>query len=400
MHKTINNINLAGFADQEGQPGDNIINLIKEGFAISNSDQFYVYAEQIANIIFPKLGIPDAWNRTNRYVAVIHPDLTADIYLDDFQVKAKAIASRAIEKGQLVSSSDIKEIIEVNLPDIQLNPNDQFIFLLRIGLRFGIYFDLSREIEMDKMPLKLAEFHSSLLFQRTLDDIIADLQLRNYDIYIITEGKTDWKHLEKAFQKISYDKKIRFSKTEDELGDTGLLGICRSEIHLPFHDKPIICIFDRDNPKIIKQLTQKTEDGTEFQYWGNNVFSIMLPIPADRKDYENICIEMYYADEVIKRETKDGKRLYFDNELKKIIMPDNSIRRIPIPPENNVELTKKLASDNSDNIEDSLGQKKGISKTVFADLIYNEENPFNNINFENFELITEVIEKVLNHKPV
>jgi len=46
-----------------------------------------------------------------------------------------------------------------------------------------------------------------------------------------------------------------------DLGDSGLLEICRRAMHLPTNKLRIICVFDRDNPQIsvFYMLSQKAE---------------------------------------------------------------------------------------------------------------------------------------------
>jgi hypothetical protein len=400
MHKKIDDIQLAGFAVSVATPGEKVTLSVKD-CVTSDSDLFHVYAERLADVIFSKIGVQGLRNWVNCYMVVIHPDARADVFLEDFKVISTIKINRSIKAGEVVYARDVEDIVEVRFPDIQINPNDGIIYLQRIGWKFGIYFDFTRKVDVDKMAVDIAEFHKLLIFQNTLEDILAKLQTEtdNYDAFIITEGKTDWKHLEKAFEKIGYRRRLEFFKLDEDLGDMELLETVRRIKRLP-NKKAIICIFDRDNPKIVEELSKQTGGAdTEYQDWGNNVFSMMLPVPDHRKDYQNISIEMYYPDEIIKRESNDGKRLFFDNELKMEKLPGGKAKRIPISPIAGVEFTKKIYSTDVDSIEDSSGQKRGISKTVFAALIYKAEAPFHDVDFGNFRLISEIIEKILNDGP-
>jgi len=391
---------LGGFAATSAAPDEKVMVKVKD-YVTSDSDLFYIYAEQIANVIFSKFGPQDVRSWINRYLAVIHPDATADIFLDDFKIVSTIKINRSIRAGEVVYARDVEDIVGVSFPDIRINSDDKIILLLRNGWKFGIYFDFTQKIDGDKMAADIADFHKALIFENTLEDILAKRQTQAdiYDAFIITEGKTDWKHLEKAFENIGYHRPIQFSKIDDDLGDSGLLEICRRAKHLPVFDVPMICLFDRDNPTIARELLKQTDGAeTRYQDWGNNVFSMMLPIPADRKDYINICIEMFYPEEIIRRETNDGKRLFFDNELKMEVAPGERPKWIPVAPAKGSELTKRIAAKDVDGIEDSSGQKRGISKTAFADLIYREEVPFQDIDFGNFRYIAEIIEEILNYK--
>lgn len=381
-----------------------------KSWATSDSPRFYIYAEQIANLIFPKVGIVNLRDVVSRYLIVIHPDNNADFYSDDFQMVANVRPNRDIQAGEVVYAKDISDIAEVTFPDIKIEPNDQVIFLQRSGWRFGIFFNLSREIDVPNLGKDIARLQKELVLEDVLQKTLANLKSAEadavtktggspeqvYEAYVITEGKTDWRHLEAAFAHLGYERRLEYSKSDQDLGDSGLMEICRRAAYLPPHRVPVICVFDRDNPRVQTQLLEKT-GGTDtgFQAWGNNVFSMLLPKPPSRENYENISIEMYYPDEVIRRQLGDGKRLFFDNELKKEVMPGGSYKLVPIEPVEGLESTKKIYSTDVDHIENESGEKVGISKTVFADLVSKGEAPFSGLDFKEFEAVRGRIEQIL-----
>ena len=210
---------------------------------------------------------------------------------------------------------------------------------------------------------------------------------------IITEGKTDWMLLKKAKEKLAIGLEVAFYETAEDLGKDRLKRMVEdfSKISIP---KPIIFIFDRDDPNILKKMT---EENKSYKKWGNNVFSLVLPIPSHRSNYQNITIEMYFKDEEITRRTKDGKRLFFDNEIEKVIDPQTNqvICYRPVEPRKDKEFSKKVFSENVEMIKDNSGRPVGISKTRFAELVVSEEEPFNNVDFSEFKKVFEIIENIL-----
>ncbi|MEH1901161.1 MAG: AAA family ATPase [Nostoc sp.] len=93
---------------------------------------------------------------------------------------------------------------------------------------------------------------------------------------IITEGKTDWKHLKKALIRLQVQRKfkqldIEFLEYENEIqmGDGELIKMCE-QFAKTLHDKKVIFIFDRDSQDIIK----KANGNNLFKDWGNNVFFV------------------------------------------------------------------------------------------------------------------------------
>lgn len=148
---------------------------------------------------------------------------------------------------------------------------------------------------------------------------------------IITEGSTDWKHLKKYWELYGCrysTEKIDFWEYEPansntlgtnrlEMGSSALLEMC-FQFSKVEQEKIFIFIADRDETKIIREMGGGKE---KYKYWGNNVYSLVLPLPAHRSLTPEICIEHYYTDEEIKTPyvCEDGvtRRLFLGNEFDK-----------------------------------------------------------------------------------
>ena len=145
---------------------------------------------------------------------------------------------------------------------------------------------------------------------------------------IITEGKTDWKHLKAALiefrnEKLYLDLDVKFFEYEknladynenlknENLGGAKTLEIICKYVSLFPNEKTKIFVFDPDDEKLVKKY--KTEKG--YYKLGNNVYIVLLPIPDSRKKTPFISIENYYTDEEIKIKDKEGRRLYLSNEF-------------------------------------------------------------------------------------
>ena len=181
------------------------------------------------------------------------------------------------------------------------------------------------------MYYKLEEFYllntcsglvpfSSDEFQNAFVDFYRKINSLSAAILIITEGCTDWIHLKRHWELIKDEyTELDFAFLEynnkTNMGSSVLLEMCRSFSKVN-HDKKFVFIFDRDEPKIIKQII---EDGKTYKYWGNNVYSMAIPIPDHRNPDDAICIEHLYLDSEIKKEyiCEDGvsRRVYLGNEF-------------------------------------------------------------------------------------
>ena len=222
---------------------------------------------------------------------------------------------------------------------------------------------------------------------------------------VITEGKTDWKHIKNAYlyfrAKGEYtDLDINFLEYEDEItmGDSALLQICQSSCKIP-HEQKIICIFDLDNPDIIKTMSNSQK--LEVKNWTNNVFSFCIPKPVARDKYENISIEFYYSDDEIKTiDRQTGKRLFFTNELKEKIVKSLTTKQTDksfyiCEPDKSEEFKKKIFDQDCHLIHDTKDNQVAHSKAVFAQKVYNKEEGFNTFNLENFKQILDIIENIV-----
>lgn len=133
---------------------------------------------------------------------------------------------------------------------------------------------------------------------------------------IWTEGQTDWKHLKAAFTRLRDEGMfpnlaIQLQEDEQDMGDRELMNMCRAYARAG-QPLPTVFIFDRDVPATLRSITDGDND---FKYWGNNVYSIALPVPSHRQDTPDICIEFYYQDAEIMRQDENGRRLFIGTEF-------------------------------------------------------------------------------------
>jgi len=208
---------------------------------------------------------------------------------------------------------------------------------------------------------------------------------------IITEGKTDVAHLQTALQKLGIsglDFDIFDQSTLPEgLSSSGLFKKL-TELSSVSHAQKIIGIFDRDESKYI------TEVG-DLKDFGNNVYGFCIPIPITRTGYQNLSIEYYYSDDELKS-TRDGKRLYFSNEVGssgggRRTRPT----RYPVAPIASLEYEKTIEDKNCNEILINNTTEVAHSKSVFANLVLNDAEFTNKFNFNNFNLIFDKIRDII-----
>lgn len=212
---------------------------------------------------------------------------------------------------------------------------------------------------------------------------------------IITEGKTDWKHLKKAldrFKKEGFytDLDIEFLEYEDniKMGDSALDSMVKA-FEKTKQSRKTIFMFDRDSEdKNIKKYSNE-----EFNNHSNNVFSFCIPKIDNILD--KISLEFYYKENDLKTVDETGRRLFLSSEFNQ----KTAVSKC----HNFVTQDKNKASKDLVIIDDvvfSLNDEEckinlALSKNNFAENILKNIDNFNSFDIENFKKIFEVIEKIL-----
>ncbi len=218
---------------------------------------------------------------------------------------------------------------------------------------------------------------------------------------VITEGKTDWKHMKAALRRFQAagqfnNLNINFLEYEDniQMGDIKALQMCKnfSDVH---SNKKYIFVFDRDNQKIIDEAH---DHDVGYKRWSQNVFSFCIPEPEHRVGYRNISIELLYSDAEVKTvHPATQRRLVFDNELEARGGPKRPISKFVVidVARAEEELDKKIYDKDCDTIVAEDGLQVAHSKNTFATYILNNEPHFDDFNYEPFRPIFENMEAII-----
>jgi len=213
---------------------------------------------------------------------------------------------------------------------------------------------------------------------------------------VFGEGRTDWRHLKKTFESLKQKGLYRglFLKfheynTELEINNDQLLNICKGLPKTDFSTKKVICLFDRDVKKINNQVA---ENGKPYKNWGKDVYSLLMPIPSHRT-FDEICIEHYYSDEDLIKLDENGRRIYLSSEFDSTtgfhLKENLSYKTIKI-------LKAKYPRILDYNVLNEEGKNIALSKTDFSRKILEAISPFDKVSFDNFKLIFDEIEKIIN----
>ena len=212
---------------------------------------------------------------------------------------------------------------------------------------------------------------------------------------IITEGKTDWKHLKKALERFKTqglyaNLDIEFLKYEEniKMGDSSLDAMVEA-FKKTSQARKTIFMFDRDNEQYIKKYANE-----EFNNHQNNVYSFCIPKIDEILD--KISLEFYYKENDLKTVDENDRRLYLGNEF---YATGNSVcKNFQTEKKDKcnrlVIIDEKVYKSNDLEHKDSLA----LSKNNFAEYILKEKNGFTSFDIENFKKIFNVIKKIIDEK--
>ena len=232
---------------------------------------------------------------------------------------------------------------------------------------------------------------------------------------VITEGATDWKHLKAAYNALKdkseysslfHDLNFKLLEYEPKNSDVQsslkmamcadeLKKICENFAKVP-QSRKYIFVADCDKDDVTTKL-----GGNPYKDWGNNVYSLVLPVPESRTATPKICIEHLYSDQEIKTEYEiSGKkcRLFMGSEF--------DSRGVSASLGLICENSRACGPQSIAILEGSMGEKitpfadssdnRGLSKMMFANNILNKIPPFDNFDFSNFIKIFEIIKEICN----
>lgn len=306
---------------------------------------------------------------------------------------------------------------------IKLFPKIQFIITTHSPLfLLGMDKELKDKYTLIEMPdgneistERFSEFEKSYVYLNNTKKYEEDINMKvkeelekikinnNIKPLVITEGKTDWKHLKRALEKFKNEGRYKnldfdFLEYTYDLGESELVILKESLVKLPNKEK-IILIADRDTNT--KEIIDFELNG-EYREWGSKVYSFRIPVPQHRTETPDISIEHYYFNDELKKEVEiDGikRRLFMANEFNEDtgdFKGEENYRTNRKKPKNIIEIYDGSSKCKVTKFKEEAQINYALSKDDFFEKVVNKED--NNIGYENFSLIFDKIEKIINEQ--
>jgi len=387
---TIQAGDMAGFAAHSAEEGEPVT-VIHSACLTSDDPRFFLYVDQIEREYLAPARI---FGGGHSFLVVLHGDNTADIYTG-YQPIVTGTATRGISAGDPVDVEDVKDISLYRIPDVEVVTGDRVVCVVQSGWKFGLYFDFSRNVTgTEEIWEKLGPLADALHTARIVKNLQLQL-LQDEQPHILTEGKTDLQHIEAARRRLAPDLPLGYFNPDEKFGHSKLYDVCEQQARFgPPNKNKVIAIFDRDDPDTLNKL-QRIGPLDGFQSWGNNVYSMALPIPSHRRGSQGLSIELLYTDVDLATETDDGKRMYFWDELEREDRPFGGPRWLVVSPAAKPPANRKLFSKAADRVVAATGDQVAISKALFAKFVLEGFGRFADVDFAGFDGVFRTIRSIL-----
>ena len=231
-------------------------------------------------------------------------------------------------------------------------------------------------------------------FSKRYNELVYQIK-NNRKPLIITEGKTDYRHIKKAINVLGRnDIDVEFHEVPDKWGSSQLKDLL-DQLSTVKHQRIIIGIFDRDEPKNLNYLDA---DNQSYKTYGDsNVYAFAIPLVNEDIYGSSISIEHYYKNNcLLKEDPRSHRRLFLGSEFYKSGNSKDGEYQTKISNiQHKVDINGII--DEKVYAKDDLKQLDSIAltKEAFISLIENDVDYTAGFDFTNFNQILDVIAKIV-----
>lgn len=212
---------------------------------------------------------------------------------------------------------------------------------------------------------------------------------------IITEGKTDIKHILKAKEKLGVTD-LEFDVIQDNQqpdGESNLHKLLEQAAHIG-NKNIIIGVFDRDIKKTVEDIEK---NGQQIKDFGNNVYAFCIPLPESRRinGEEDISIEFLYSDGEIHSTLNNGCSLFFGDEFSARTGRHNIDKTLTLSNQSDRGKHKIVENNGGQAVYNEQEENILAKKDDFANAISADEIKISEESWNNFKPIFDTIRLIL-----
>lgn len=339
------------------------------------------------------------YDKTNGENLFNFQDIKGIVLIDEAELNLHIDLQMNVLPKLMKKFKNIQFIITTQSPFLIYGINDLYknkcdIYDMPKGTLIDNLLDLS---EIKKAYDSIIEHNEEL--NKEIISATKEIADSNKDLIVITEGKTDPIYLNKALEKLNKfkDKKIEIiglktpeAKKYQEEGWTGLNKLAEA-LTVISPSTPVVLLYDRD---VITEEMLKSD----FVRYDDNIYKVSLPVPSNRSESKELCIEHYFKDSEIKRVDNNGLRLYLGNEFNTngISFKGNLMcKALEKCGSHSIKIIDGSGKSQVYNQKDESKKNLALSKKQFAEYIKNDIENFNDFNFKEFNKIFDVFDKIM-----
>lgn len=231
-------------------------------------------------------------------------------------------------------------------------------------------------------------------FAKQCEDLTVKLESLTKPL-IITEGKTDIKHILKAKEQLCVTD-LDFDVIQDDQqpdGDSNLYKLLEQAAHIE-NKNIIIGIFDRDIKKTVENIEK---NGQQIKDFGNNVYAFCITLPESRrrKGEEDISIEFLFSDVEIHTKLKNGCSLFFGDEFSVKTGRHKNDKTLTLSNQSDRGKHKIVENNGGQAVYNEQEENVLAKKEDFANAISSGEIEISEESWNNFKPIFETIKLIL-----
>lgn len=231
-------------------------------------------------------------------------------------------------------------------------------------------------------------------FAKLCEDLTVKLESLTKPL-VITEGKTDIKHILKAKEKLGVTD-LEFDVIQDNQqpdGDSNLHKLLEQAAHIG-NKNIIIGVFDRDIKKTVEDIEK---NGQQIKDFGNNVYAFCIPLPESRRinGEEDISIEFLYSDEEIHSTLNNGCSLFFGDEFSARTGRHNIDKTLTLSNQSDRGKHKIVENNGGQAVYNEKEENILAKKDDFANAISADEIKISEESWNNFKPIFDTIRLIL-----
>lgn len=211
---------------------------------------------------------------------------------------------------------------------------------------------------------------------------------------IITEGKTDWKHLKAAMKSLEIDDlDVSFYEYTENMGDNTLLNLLK-QFAITSPNRKIIGMFDRDNDDICKVTSENVSSYVELS---KNIYIFSIPTVNETVYGKYTSIEHYYLKDQLLKQDENGRRLFLGEEFYESGYSKCRRYHTRCKGVQNKVTVNGIIDDKVYDLEKDPHFKTSIAlpKDDFAQMILGEDKFAEGFDFSEFSKIFDVIREIV-----